>query len=256
MSSIKFIEENQNDIRDAICPVCGEAVGPAPEICSQCKTPHHWDCWQWSGGCATYACPNKIGQRKPRAQRQVEQPTEKIPFPVLKAGRFLGIFHVSVWTAIWAIGCELGFLYFYLTAHYIVPPVAYLFLSMMVLALFWAGIKSEVYNINVIEKHLTKSMYVLNKEVLEWHVCPLSEVEALVIRDHRNRGQWVRVLAARLSGNYFIELTPQFGYGSEDEQLVMELLKKVHKGTTIAIDRRALPDQIEFSQNKIEFLPK
>ena len=197
-----------------------------------------------------------MGQRKPKAQRQVSQPTEKIPFPVLKAGKFLGIFHVSAWTAIWAIGCEVGFLYYYLTAFYAVPLMAYLFLFLMVVALLWAGVKAEVYNINVLEKHLTKSLYIFNKEVFEWNVAPLSEVDKLLIRDHRNGNQWLRVLAARLAGNYYIELTPPFEYGSQDEELVTELLKKVHKGTTIDIDRRALPNQIEHGGKEINFLPQ
>ena len=247
MSSIKFIEEKQKDIRDAICPVCGEAVGPAPEICPECKTPHHWDCWQWSGGCATYACPRKMGKSKPKSPREVTRPTEKIPFPVLKAGRFLGIFHVTVWTAIWAIGCELAFLYFYLPSDQMMyVPVttsifAYFFLFLLVLALAWAGAKSEVYNINVIEKHLTKSLYLMDREIYEWNIAPLSEVETLLIKDHYKKGQRMKVLAARLSGNEYLDLTPPFDSFSQDESLVHDLLKKVQQGTTMNIDRRALP---------------
>jgi RING finger family protein len=37
------------------CPVCGHTVeGGTP--CPSCRTPHHDDCWKYSGGCAIFAC--------------------------------------------------------------------------------------------------------------------------------------------------------------------------------------------------------
>jgi hypothetical protein len=38
------------------CGVCGEAVVQNAVNCSQCLTPHHSDCWDYSGGCSIYAC--------------------------------------------------------------------------------------------------------------------------------------------------------------------------------------------------------
>lgn len=44
--------------RDAIpCQICGDAVLPGEALaCSFCATPHHRDCWDYAGRCATYGC--------------------------------------------------------------------------------------------------------------------------------------------------------------------------------------------------------
>ena len=41
------------------CIVCGEPLSTDLVSCRSCKTPHHRDCWQYFGGCATYACGGK-----------------------------------------------------------------------------------------------------------------------------------------------------------------------------------------------------
>jgi hypothetical protein len=41
------------------CIVCGEALRTDLVTCRSCRTPHHKDCWQYFGGCATYACGGK-----------------------------------------------------------------------------------------------------------------------------------------------------------------------------------------------------
>lgn len=41
------------------CIVCGEALLVDLVSCRSCRTPHHKDCWQYFGGCATYACGGK-----------------------------------------------------------------------------------------------------------------------------------------------------------------------------------------------------
>ena len=41
------------------CIVCGEALRTDLVSCRSCRTPHHKDCWQYFGGCATYACGGK-----------------------------------------------------------------------------------------------------------------------------------------------------------------------------------------------------
>ncbi len=40
----------------AACPVCAEAVGPEAWACPACLTPHHPECHEYLGGCATYGC--------------------------------------------------------------------------------------------------------------------------------------------------------------------------------------------------------
>lgn len=39
------------------CPVCGDAVRPDESVrCPACDTPHHRECWEFHGRCATYGC--------------------------------------------------------------------------------------------------------------------------------------------------------------------------------------------------------
>ncbi len=38
------------------CPVCGDPITEPVSQCTDCRTPHHADCWEYFGGCAIYAC--------------------------------------------------------------------------------------------------------------------------------------------------------------------------------------------------------
>ena len=40
------------------CPVCAEAFADRPVYCTRCDSPHHQDCWEFTGHCAVYACGN------------------------------------------------------------------------------------------------------------------------------------------------------------------------------------------------------
>ena len=40
----------------AACRVCGERILLDRIECRRCETPHHKDCWDYNGRCATYAC--------------------------------------------------------------------------------------------------------------------------------------------------------------------------------------------------------
>ena len=41
------------------CPVCASELTVPVEICTRCHTPHHADCWRFTGYCALYACGSK-----------------------------------------------------------------------------------------------------------------------------------------------------------------------------------------------------
>jgi hypothetical protein len=41
------------------CPVCGMALEANLRRCGRCRTPHHGECWDYAGGCSTYACGEK-----------------------------------------------------------------------------------------------------------------------------------------------------------------------------------------------------
>ena len=40
----------------AECHVCGAGFEGTAVACPRCDTPHHGDCWDYFGGCATYGC--------------------------------------------------------------------------------------------------------------------------------------------------------------------------------------------------------
>jgi hypothetical protein len=42
------------------CQVCSHPIAPESRVrCRRCRTPHHPDCWEFNGGCATFACGEK-----------------------------------------------------------------------------------------------------------------------------------------------------------------------------------------------------
>jgi hypothetical protein len=47
----------------ANCPVCGCHCEDEAHICDRCHTPHHQECWDYSGGCAIFGCDEKRWQR-------------------------------------------------------------------------------------------------------------------------------------------------------------------------------------------------
>jgi len=38
------------------CPVCATAVEHDEVVCPRCQTPHHRECWEYTGGCAIFGC--------------------------------------------------------------------------------------------------------------------------------------------------------------------------------------------------------
>lgn len=43
------------------CQVCSHPITSDARVrCRRCRTPHHPDCWDFNGGCATFACGEKV----------------------------------------------------------------------------------------------------------------------------------------------------------------------------------------------------
>lgn len=56
-TGIDFVDGGQVQVVDeARCLVCGEGLTIDLVYCRRCKTPHHRECWEYSGGCSTYGC--------------------------------------------------------------------------------------------------------------------------------------------------------------------------------------------------------
>ena len=60
-AGIEFIAGDEAQvIDDALCCVCCEQLSQDVVFCVRCKTPHHRDCWEYSGGCSTYGCGGRM----------------------------------------------------------------------------------------------------------------------------------------------------------------------------------------------------
>lgn len=42
------------------CLVCGTPMSSGVVLCSSCRTPHHEECWNWSGACSTFGCGQRV----------------------------------------------------------------------------------------------------------------------------------------------------------------------------------------------------
>lgn len=78
------------------CQICGgglELEGELPVcVCSQCWTPHHWECWEFAGRCSTFACqgepesPEDVRIEAPQARPEAlpagfQAPRRPVLFP-------------------------------------------------------------------------------------------------------------------------------------------------------------------------------
>jgi Prokaryotic RING finger family 1 len=71
---IEFVTEDIiKPLDDATCRICGDRIGPDLVFCRVCKTPHHYDCWQYNGACSVYGCGETTYVR-PRAAEIVSGP--------------------------------------------------------------------------------------------------------------------------------------------------------------------------------------
>ncbi len=54
---VEFVAGQQPQlVEEARCGVCGENLTSEIVLCRRCQTPHHADCWQFTGCCSTYGC--------------------------------------------------------------------------------------------------------------------------------------------------------------------------------------------------------
>ena len=81
-----------------LCPVCRREITELSALCRRCETPHHPDCWDFSRGCAVFACGETRAELVPGVQlarRESELmvlddstlPSEPIRFPITAVRR-------------------------------------------------------------------------------------------------------------------------------------------------------------------------
>ena len=61
VDGIDFVESAEATLLEQIdCPICGDPIESQLVTCVSCKTPHHRDCWDYNGRCATFACGQEV----------------------------------------------------------------------------------------------------------------------------------------------------------------------------------------------------
>jgi len=84
-SGIDFLDDGQvKVVEDARCLICGEALQSELVYCRRCKTPHHRECWEYSGGCSTYGCRETqflVPQRHPQPSGDGSEPAQEPLWP-------------------------------------------------------------------------------------------------------------------------------------------------------------------------------
>jgi hypothetical protein len=74
-AGIEFLAEDEaQPLGDVICKVCGEEIVDEMVFCRRCKTPHHRDCWKFTGACSVYGCGEKRYSRPEPAIREPARP--------------------------------------------------------------------------------------------------------------------------------------------------------------------------------------
>lgn len=65
-SGIEILEGTAPESSVSVCQVCGAGLEDRSVVfCRSCRTPHHDECWNYNGGCSTFACGEKTFVKKP-----------------------------------------------------------------------------------------------------------------------------------------------------------------------------------------------
>jgi hypothetical protein len=60
-AGIQWIESRER--MSGLCPICTTALREPLVRCPRCRSPHHRECWDYLGRCATYGCEPVAGRR-------------------------------------------------------------------------------------------------------------------------------------------------------------------------------------------------
>lgn len=208
--------------RDSPCPVCGEAVGPAPTPCPVCETPHHFDCWEFSGGCGIYGCGARVRRRQPAPPVL----PGKLGMPVRRAGAYAGhLWAPPVATVLVYVFEALAILLLFLE-----DPIGWFFLGGMVASLVWIGISSEHYYLDFDRQMVTKAKALFGHDVWEWDVEPLAELSHLALQEAdlgEGAAPHLEVVAHYPDGRPPLPLSPPLAADSEACLAAADLLRRV-----------------------------
>jgi hypothetical protein len=71
------------------CEVCRHRLALPLAVCAGCCTPHHLECWRYTGGCATYACLRRVAYEL-RSMADLDEFLRRAPPVAAEGGHGLG----------------------------------------------------------------------------------------------------------------------------------------------------------------------
>lgn len=210
--------------RDAPCLVCGEAVGLAPTTCPVCETPHHFDCWEFGGGCGVYACRGRF--RKDEAASAVPARAEapgKLGMPVRRAGAYAG----HLWCP------PIASMVFFAAEAVAIPSYFagemqqfWVCLGIMAAAVAWIASTSVRFYVDFRERRISKAKALWGRDIWEWTVASLDQYQRLELRAP-DRGEGLQVVAVPPVGDRVLELSPPLERSGEDLEAALDLFRRI-----------------------------
>lgn len=63
-SGIEFLHSDEAQMLDqVICQICGDEIVEQMVVCRRCKTPHHAECWSYTGVCSVFGCRETVCEK-------------------------------------------------------------------------------------------------------------------------------------------------------------------------------------------------
>jgi len=76
-TGIEFLNGNEaQPLVRIVCKVCGDEIREELVFCQRCKTPHHHDCWQYTGVCSVFGCREQTFLVPHPGQTTMPKPTD------------------------------------------------------------------------------------------------------------------------------------------------------------------------------------
>ena len=221
--------DRQQAGRDAPCSVCGEPVGPAPIRCPVCETPHHFDCWEFGGGCGVYGCAGRVQRRAP-----TERPVlpGKLGMPVKRAGAYAG----HLWAPPFATFQVFAFEALAIPLLFMGDPLGWFCLAWMFAALLWIPLSSEHFYVDFDRGMITKAKALLGRDIWEWDIAPLEDYAHLALAEvPKSKQPARRIVAVPKQGDELMELSPPMPTESEALEEATDLLRRIQASQAFAV---------------------
>lgn len=201
----------------ARCRVCGEGFTGRPVVCPLCEAPHHQDCWNYAGGCATYGCAARAHPAVPRPAVSVGAPASRPPagaavvaFPFIRGAGLARVnrFRPRTWPLL------AGLALLALTALVVgVPLVAVVLVLLGLGAVGLEACTGDLFVVDVGRNVLVRRIVLWGFEVLEEEVTHLEGVRYLEIEAGRGRDAGRRRCVAALRTGERLPLSAWFPVG-------------------------------------------